>query len=416
MAEVVAYRPIPGFPGYRAGDDGSVWVLCRGNKRKKTPDFWRQMRGVLSSGSYYVSLARPDKSRTSKTVASLILRAFVGPRPLGCAPFHFPDPDLANCALGNLRWMPRGSRKIGVPCGPQPKGEESPLAKLSADQARLAMRMLVGGFTQREVAEKFGVSQSTISNVVTEKHWREISAIERPNVGRRLAKGEGNPNSKLNDHDVVAIRAAYRSGRKFEEISREYGIRKTTFYDVVSGRRWAHVPDLCGGACRGRTGCRPRPGSGRGPASARRPPPAAPLGDRLGPELADRPAERPSSRLEARPPPGQRHELAPRARPASRVGPAVDAPLAPLVGEDRDRVPALRSRSPRAARTRAGGSRKITSGRPVLPPVLWRSGGSVIVPRLRVEVRPPGRAQLPGRAPVWAATRIISASSRPNRR
>lgn len=51
-------------------------------------------------------------------------------------------------------------------------GERSPTAKLTDAQAREIRVIYETGLTQREIADKFGVSRSTISNVVLWKNWK----------------------------------------------------------------------------------------------------------------------------------------------------------------------------------------------------------------------------------------------------
>lgn len=236
----VSYRPIVGFSGFRVGDDGSVWRLWPGNKRKRTPDYWRKLQGTFSAGCLHVSL-KGERGTTTRTVAALVLRAFVGPKPLGCAPFHFPDTDLKNCALNNLRWMPRGSRKIGSACQPQPKGEASPLARLTNDQARKALRMISEGFSQKEIAEKFGVGQGAICNLARGKSGYDVGDVSRSGRARADQRGEMNARSKLREEDVRSIREDRRAGLTLREISRKYGVGKSVASAVASGKSWKHV-------------------------------------------------------------------------------------------------------------------------------------------------------------------------------
>lgn len=103
----VIYRDIPEFPGYRAGDDGSVWTCRRkgGNDRgsDRFTDTWRRMKPHPHNGYLRVSLIR-DGRVCSRTVHNLVLMAFVGPCPQGMEGCHYPDPDRANNRLSNLRW------------------------------------------------------------------------------------------------------------------------------------------------------------------------------------------------------------------------------------------------------------------------------------------------------------------------
>ncbi len=113
MSEVhstVSYRPISGFPGYRVGDDGSVWfawITCRSGRQ--LTDRWKLMKqGTHRKGYRYVNLtpAEGGKYQTFR-VHRLVLESFVGPCPEGMECRHFPDTDKSNNRLGNLSWGTR---------------------------------------------------------------------------------------------------------------------------------------------------------------------------------------------------------------------------------------------------------------------------------------------------------------------
>ncbi len=102
----VIYKSIPGFIGYRVGDDGSIWTCRRkgGNDRsagKIGP--WRLLRLHLTKGYFRVNLDRNGVTH-SRCVHRLVLEAFVGPRPSGMEARHWPDQNKTNCRLENLSW------------------------------------------------------------------------------------------------------------------------------------------------------------------------------------------------------------------------------------------------------------------------------------------------------------------------
>lgn len=53
-------------------------------------------------------------------------------------------------------------------------------------------------------------------------------------------KGADNGNSKLNEQDVVAIRAA--KGMKLRELASQYGVTPTQISFIRRGKSWGHVP------------------------------------------------------------------------------------------------------------------------------------------------------------------------------
>jgi len=111
MSETIQYRGIKDFPGYRIGDDGSVWT-CRltftSLQGQNAPSFaWIKMSlPVREDGYVYVTLYRASRKFT-RYVHRLVLESFVGPCPEGMEACHYPDKTRSNNRLRNLRWDTR---------------------------------------------------------------------------------------------------------------------------------------------------------------------------------------------------------------------------------------------------------------------------------------------------------------------
>lgn len=109
----IEYRGLDflGFPGYRVGSDGSVWlrwVTCRWGRR--LTDKWRLMKQCVqpkrtAGRAYrYLNLVPPEGGKfTTFRVHRLILEAFVGPCPDGMEARH-KDGNPGNNRLDNLAW------------------------------------------------------------------------------------------------------------------------------------------------------------------------------------------------------------------------------------------------------------------------------------------------------------------------
>ncbi|MBA3484450.1 MAG: HNH endonuclease [Pirellulales bacterium] len=172
MSDFVAYRPIAGFPGYRVGDDGTVWSEWRrkGQGRGHAPllyqsGFWHELKSFDKYGRPVVSLGRGNR----RYVARLVLEAFVGPCPEGMESCHFPDSTSANCRLDNLRWGTSventdDQRKHCTLIG----GEQHGMAKLTNPEVE-QIRSLAGTMPQREIGERFGIKQPHVSDIINGK-------------------------------------------------------------------------------------------------------------------------------------------------------------------------------------------------------------------------------------------------------
>tara|TARA_R110000822_G_scaffold27790_3_gene82683 strand:- start:4643 stop:5182 length:540 start_codon:yes stop_codon:yes gene_type:complete len=74
------------------------------------------------------------------------------------------------------------------------------------------------------------------NNTVENLRWGTAKENQRDRVKHGTSvRGEGNPNSRLTESDVLEIRAGRGSKSSF-------GISKTHFDDIKAGRKWAHIP------------------------------------------------------------------------------------------------------------------------------------------------------------------------------
>jgi len=171
MNAQTTFKPIDGFPNYSVSSDGEVLSNGRWGKPVILAKFSMKGRAAYS----YVNIYR-ERRMFTKRVAVLVCEAFHGQRPT-------PDHEAAHCngvhnddRASNLRWATRienaQDRKIH---GTQVCGTAVKKAKLddvAVKEIRLAQKRY--GYL-RDLARKFGVGPSAISNVVREKTWRHVS-------------------------------------------------------------------------------------------------------------------------------------------------------------------------------------------------------------------------------------------------
>jgi hypothetical protein len=183
--EQVVYRDLTplGFPGYRVGDDGSVWSRWR-----KVPAGYRNgMKGVMG-GEYRRMHLNAQKSghlrirlcpgRKRHLVHHLVLLAFVGPCPEGMECRHYPDRDPANNRLDNLQWGTRSQNQADrIEQGTDGRGERCVTAKLN-DTSVIAMRRehAAGGVTFRSLAKKHKVSPDAVRDAINRRTWKHVAA------------------------------------------------------------------------------------------------------------------------------------------------------------------------------------------------------------------------------------------------
>lgn len=172
------WRPVIGYEGlYEVSDLGRVRSLARqtsmgargGRVLKPNP---------LPKGYLAVTLSRPPNvKRRVAYVHTLVLEAFVGPRPPGMDACHSPDPTPANCRLDNLRWDTRRNNFADKrQHGTQTRGGRHPQALLTEEQAA---EILASSESGSALARRFGVTQSTVSAIRRGKNWKHLQGAAK---------------------------------------------------------------------------------------------------------------------------------------------------------------------------------------------------------------------------------------------
>ena len=105
------WKPIPGYEGsYEVSDIGRVRSLNRLDSRGRRRDGRLMKQTAAKSGHRFVSLCI-DGVRRRWGVHTLVLEAFVGPRPTLHDSCHWND-DPTDNRLANLRWGTRSENRL----------------------------------------------------------------------------------------------------------------------------------------------------------------------------------------------------------------------------------------------------------------------------------------------------------------
>lgn len=168
------YLPVPGYPGYLVGDDGSAW--SQKNNHGKLTGQWKRLKpgGHLRSGHLSIGLVR-DGKRVFCRVHRLVLEAFVGPCPAGMEACHSNDNPIDNRA-SNLKWDTRQNNLAQRDQrGRQAHGEGHGRAKLRESDIPNVFVLSALGFSHRRIARFMGVSQNPISKILNGKLWKHAT-------------------------------------------------------------------------------------------------------------------------------------------------------------------------------------------------------------------------------------------------
>ncbi len=177
----VEYREIEGFPGYYVGNDGTVWS-CRmqgGGKRDyiKLSSIPKQLTPDINKhGGHLVVTLQGENSSFRFPVHTLVLEAFVGPRPEGLVARHFPDRDPTNNNVSNLGWATTAENQADkITHGTSCRGEKCGMSKMTRENViKLREMYSTGDYTQKQLGDLFGITQVNTSSIVRRKIWAHI--------------------------------------------------------------------------------------------------------------------------------------------------------------------------------------------------------------------------------------------------
>jgi hypothetical protein len=166
------YLDIPGFLGYRAGSDGTIWSSHAWRSFREGE--WRELRPSPLREYLRVGLRRDGKIYT-RTIHSLVMQAFLGRRPDGLDVCHY-DGNPHNNRLSNLRWgtdfdNTADKRRHGTLV----IGSMSRSAKLDETKVADLKRQKEAGVPTKILAEKFGVSRNTVRQIMRGDKWAHVA-------------------------------------------------------------------------------------------------------------------------------------------------------------------------------------------------------------------------------------------------
>lgn len=180
---MVEYREVRGFPGYRVGDDGTVWSCLQrsstgsGQLCYVVGPTWRRLKSWPTGPKRRVRRYHVVKlsDRRTRYVHRLVLEAFAGPCPPGMEACHR-DGNPHNNAARNLRWdTPQGNAADKRRHGTHAVGEAVNGAKMSADRVRaIREEYAAGGVTHSDLARRHGVSRPAIAKIVRHARWAHV--------------------------------------------------------------------------------------------------------------------------------------------------------------------------------------------------------------------------------------------------
>lgn len=176
----IEYRTVERFKGYRFTSDGRVQSCWAGiGHNARMTDNWRDLVLVKSKSTGHLLITMKHDGKYKATlVSNLIAEAFFGPRPTGMQVCHFPDRDVANNSIQNLRYdTKQGNEDDKKVHGTRPKGSGHSHAKINEDDVANMRLAFASGESKLRISKRYGLHHSTVGDIINGKTWRHTLEV-----------------------------------------------------------------------------------------------------------------------------------------------------------------------------------------------------------------------------------------------
>lgn len=166
----VEYRGVPGFDGYKIGNDGTVLSMLK----PENGILWRQKSPIRKRCGYLIVHLRKNKTSHYKLIHRLVLEVFLGPCPENAECCHANGVRTDN-RLSNLRWgTPKENGQDKVAHGNSMKGSLNNASRLTEEEVVNIRREHREGASAYSLGRKYGVSKTNISRIVKRVIWNHL--------------------------------------------------------------------------------------------------------------------------------------------------------------------------------------------------------------------------------------------------
>lgn len=199
---------------YHVSNFGRTKSFYKGKVKILKPLF---VRGYLHVALYFGG--KPKHFQVHRLVA----QAFIS-NPDNKPQVNHIDGNKLDNYVGNLEWATQSENtKHAYDTGLAPQGEEHGCAKLTNEQVKY-IRTNSDNLKREQLAEKFGVAPTTISDIQLGKIWKNASGVIRNKIKVRV------PDEVRNQ-----IRADYATGNYTQrQLAKKYGVHLATIRRILS--------------------------------------------------------------------------------------------------------------------------------------------------------------------------------------
>lgn len=173
------WKPIPGYEGYEASNQGRVRSVDRIIVTKRGP---KRLKGrVLSSATHseaFPYLTFQLGAGRTLTAHVAVCLAFKGPRPEGMVVRHLDNNPTNNWEYNLCYGTQKQNQADRIANGTKSEGEKHGMVKLTQEQVMEIKQRLADGEFQKDIAEYYGVTQSTVSNIKRGSRWKSLEVAK----------------------------------------------------------------------------------------------------------------------------------------------------------------------------------------------------------------------------------------------
>ncbi len=169
-------KPHPVFTKYLIGDDGSVWGNTGPNGYARFIPFKMKTRLAGQSGRQYLGTGlRLNGKTVNKYVHTLVLEAFIGPRPSKKHEGAHGDGNRLNNTLENLRWATkRQNISDKIKHGRSNAGEKNWRSKLKEKDVLDIRKRRKMGVYLKTLAAEYGIGLTYVCDVALGHTWKHL--------------------------------------------------------------------------------------------------------------------------------------------------------------------------------------------------------------------------------------------------
>lgn len=224
IVDGIEFRRVSIGYGYWITNSGEPWS-------NRTGRIKRLNAGISPKGYPRVSILDSDGKVVTRYVHSLVLTAFVGPRPPGMEACHW-DGDKTNNRIGNLRWdTTKANAADGKRLDEHARlaGSLNGRAVLSESDVSEIKRQICDGKPSTEIARDFGATIPMISKIKCGRSWASVPWPD--GFGAQPAR-----HAKLTFGMAQEIRSLSASGVNGRALARKFDVSDQTICNVLSGK------------------------------------------------------------------------------------------------------------------------------------------------------------------------------------